>query len=651
MGIELKLFDGFYDNKLSEPDILQEDELSIDNIPPSFAISRNDRGEILSSYYDDTWDLSPYTSYNSKHKKLYFSKIDNKLLEDEAKKLTLLMIIFGSGNNSSLYSVSTLSGHNRNIIVPLSMFAKEKKTTLKSLLECTDLLIEYAHNKCTIHAKIKGLSVLLHLLSRLDNNITNIQFEEDRKLFNIIQKIYSSFRSNYKQTPIIPSRILQNSLIERWNHINTIEPYLDKIASFLKEFLTDINFAIGNKRRVKTKGVNVIFWNEAIRSHQLEKLFVYYNVVDRHAFKKFMNSLQGSCKNIIHAYSGMRDAEVLSLKTNCLEKPTDIHGAFKLVSITTKIEESEKTVKWVTSKDVERVIKILAKINTVISDIYSIKLKDLPLFTAIFLNKNTKLKIQNHNYPVMNTSYELTLPQDTITLTAEDKKEIIELDIFGTMQEIIEIGQPWIFKSHQYRRSIAVYAILSGIVNLGALQLQLKHLFRVMTIYYTNGASFAKKIFDVPSDHFGNEIDKLKPEFDALMYIKNVIFSDEELFGSHGTLVKRNLQTNDIDYHTYLLENRKKTTKKFKNGEISYKETALGGCVSIEACDYALTRSIVACPDCDSGIIKKSKLDNAINEQKEFIELLNKDSIEYRTEVRDLEELEKQRKIFLGSKA
>ena len=54
---------------------------------------------------------------------------------------------------------------------------------------------------------------------------------------------------------------------------------------------------------------------------------------------------------------------------------------------------------------------------------------------------------------------------------------------------------------------------------------------------------------------------------------------------------------------------------------------------------------------CDSSIIKKSKLDNVINKQKEFIKFLDKDSIEYRTEMRDLEELEKQRKQFLGSKA
>ena len=70
----------------------------------------------------------------------------------------------------------------------------------------------------------------------------------------------------------------------------------------------------------------------------------------------------------------------------------------------------------------------------------------------------------------------------------------------------------------------------------------------------------------------------------------------------------------------------------------------------MESCDYAITRSIVACGGCDSSIIKKSKLDNVIEKQKQFIKLLDKESVEYRTEVADLLELENQRKLFLGSK-
>jgi hypothetical protein len=61
---------------------------------------------------------------------------------------------------------------------------------------------------------------------------------------------------------------------------------------------------------------------------------------------------------------------------------------------------------------------------------------------------------------------------------------------------------------------------------------------------------------------------------------------------------------------------------------------------STEACDSRIARSTTACFDCYGGILKKSKVDNVIQKQKEFMEYLNKDSIEYRTEMDDLNKLE-----------
>ena len=168
----------------------------------------------------------------------------------------------------------------------------------------------------------------------------------------------------------------------------------------------------------------------------------------------------------------------------------------------------------------------------------------------------------------------------------------------------------------------------------------MKHLFREMTLYYGNGASYARKLFDIPKEHIANDLDALKPELDTLAYIKNVIFSDEKLFGAHGSFVENNTKQNNHKFKTYFLENRDKTLKQFKNGEIAYKETALGGCIATEACDSRLTRSITACFDCHGGILKKSKVDNVIQKQKEFISFLDPSSIEYRTEVEDLNKLE-----------
>ena len=232
-----------------------------------------------------------------------------------------------------------------------------------------------------------------------------------------------------------------------------------------------------------------------------------------------------------------------------------------------------------------------------------------------------------------------TLDYSSLRLTIEDKQEIEEIDFNKNIRDL-EIGEQWEFKTHQYRRSLAVYSIQSGLVSLGALQIQMKHLFREMTLYYSNGASYARKLFDIPKEHIAYEFDKLKPELDTLAYIKNVIFSDEKLFGAHGSFVENNTKQNNHEFKTYILENRDKTLKQFKNGEIAYKETALGGCIATEACDSRLTRSITACFNCHGGILKKSKVDNVIQKRREFISYLDPSSIEYRTEIEDLNKLE-----------
>jgi len=90
----------------------------------------------------------------------------------------------------------------------------------------------------------------------------------------------------------------------------------------------------------------------------------------------------------------------------------------------------------------------------------------------------------------------------------------------------------------------------------------------------------------------------------------------------------------------FILKNKDKTIKQFKNGDISYKETALGGCIATEACDSRLTRSLTACLECHGAVLKKSKIDNVIQNQKIFIECLDKNSVEYNTESTDLKILE-----------
>lgn len=660
MAVFLKTFD---DNIYQNNDIAQGqiklDSFNIKNIPEDFIISQNKKGEIIARYSDDIWDLSPYKMNPSQNATLNFESriIDPKNII-ETKRLMLLLLLFGSGRGGSKYSVSTIQHYFDDAMIPLSNYALLKKISISQLLSNNKYLFDFISlEQLRTRRRVLTLSSFLVFLDRLDNRISTIEFKRDKHVFDILKNMRSYYDKNIKQTKLIPSRILAESLKQRWEQINEIEKNMENLTSFLNKYLSSEKFAASASmiRVHKWKDdKDTVLWDFAVKQYHLSKLFKKYNIKNRRVFQGLIINIQGTSRHLIHAYTGMRNGEVLNLKTNCLETANITGNTSYIISTTSKLEGTKKSAKWVTSKEIRRVIDLLKNINFIIVKRYNLDIDDLPLFIKgsmfVEFGKVQTTEIDDFHLQRFNQKDELPLDNSKLLLTLEDISELNEIN-FNNDTEDLQVGEPWIFTSHQYRRSLAVYSIQSGLVSLGVLQIQLKHLFREMTLYYGNGASYAKKLFNVPKEHIANDIDLLKPDIEALAYIKEVIFADEQLFGTHGTFVERNKKVDKKNQAVFLLENREKTAKQFKNGEIAYKNTAVGGCVSLEACDYALTRSIISCPGCDSGIIKKSKLDNVINEQKEFIELLDNDSIEYRTEVRDLEELEKQRKIFLGSKA
>ena len=83
---------------------------------------------------------------------------------------------------------------------------------------------------------------------------------------------------------------------------------------------------------------------------------------------------------------------------------------------------------------------------------------------------------------------------------------------------------------------------------------------------------------------------------------------------------------------------------------MSWKETMLGGCIQVEPCESKLTRSLIACIGCECGIHKIGKLESAIQTQSSFVDTLNKNSIEYRTEKADLDKLKQYLNTIQGDK-
>ena len=640
----IQLFENYYESSLSAPDSILIDTFDINEIRQDFIISRDKDGKILSLYKDNVWNLKTYVSNPSQHGIIDFeNRIESSNISD-VKKLMFLLIVFGSGRNGSQYSVETLGHYFNDVMVPLSKFALENKTTITKIIENNILLNSYINNKCSNLGKVQCLSSTLVFLDNLSNRSTQINFQRNKDIFKLLKSKINDFSAEHHQTSIIPSRILAESIRQRWIQIEEIETNLTNLIKFLDMCIESERFASSETmiNKYKWDCNKTLQWKEAINFYQLNNLFKKYSLKNRINFKGFITKIQGTCKHLLHAYTGMRNGEMLNTQSNCLESVPTNSGICRIISTTSKFTGTNQNAKWVTSKEVERIIFILRSINQVIAKHYNLNLNDLPLFLSgnIFVEKGKTRANENIRAKrKFDNKDELLLDYSLLRLTIEDKQEIEEIDFNKKIRDL-EIGQPWVFKTHQYRRSLAVYSIQSGLVSLGALQIQMKHLIREMTLYYSNGASYARKLFDIPKEHIANDFNILKPELDTLAYIKNVIFSDEKLFGAHGHFVENQNKQNNQEFNTYFLENRDKTFNQFKNGEIAYKETALGGCISTEACDSRLTRSITACFDCHGGILKKSKVDNVIQKQREFISFLDPSSIEYRTEIEDLNKLE-----------
>ena len=380
----IQLFENYYESSLSAPDSILIDTFDINEIRQDFIISRDKDGKILSLYKDNVWNLKTYVSNPSQHGIIDFeNRIESSNISD-VKKLMFLLIVFGSGRNGSQYSVETLGHYFNDVMVPLSKFALENKTTITKIIENNILLNSYINNKCSNLGKVQCLSSTLVFLDNLSNRSTQINFQRNKDIFELLKSKINDFSAEHHQTSIIPSRILAESIRQRWIQIEEIETNLTNLIKFLDMCIESERFASSETmiNKYKWDCNKTLQWKEAINFYQLNNLFKKYSLKNRINFKGFITKIQGTCKHLLHAYTGMRNGEMLNTQSNRLESVPTNSGICRIISTTSKFTGTNQNAKWVTSKEVERIIFILRSINQVIAEYYNLNLNDLPLFLS-----------------------------------------------------------------------------------------------------------------------------------------------------------------------------------------------------------------------------------------------------------------------------
>lgn len=215
------------------------------------------------------------------------------------------------------------------------------------------------------------------------------------------------------------------------------------------------------------------------------------------ALTKYFQTVRYAALVDIAAFTLMRIDEAASVRWNSLTWHDDpVYGLIPLIQAeTTKTDPDDKGL-WITSPSVESAISTLKSIAKMRLDCIGkwSEQDNSTLITPIFepwssgRHSAKKLGSKAHLLPlgsVVNT-YPLLFSHQQLTITEDDFK--IAKAVCPTLNaEQFQVGQLWNLAWHQFRRTGAVNMFASGEISDSSIQLQMKHLTRWQPLYYGRG--------------------------------------------------------------------------------------------------------------------------------------------------------------------
>ncbi|MDP2562139.1 integrase [Psychrobium sp. 1_MG-2023] len=610
---------------------------------PSFVLCRDKDGKATAVYGQDIWNYNPYRLSAVKISRFRFDKLlqgefkaERRMLVDEAKYLLFCIQFFSQGGHAGTLTASTLGNYYsifRNAIEFCISLNKNQFIgiiTLKDLFTNKNYLANFLTVKSGKSFKVRARAICKRLS----------YIGQDKVGFAAVSRLRISVKKS-QQTPVIPTRLYLALISQLTNDVEFLDGKFDKLANFLSEF-NDCNYGRaystqkGKKVRLRDLRPNM---QEALLSYGLDSNFIDDFYVDN-ASKLItaLKMIQYRMRLVLHLYTGMRDQEVMRLSYQCLcnktitEEFKDDEGVtivkkriVKLISTTTKFTGYRESESWYAAPEAVKAIRILQLIARGLAKLYGVETKGCDLFLnpSVISKPGAQVSIVDFKKIKDKKSWikELTILQEDFNeLQASDPSRDFHLD------EEFQIGSIWPIRSHQFRRSLAFYAASSGFVKLPTLKRQFKHLTLAMARYYSRNFENIKTIFgfynketkefDLPSEHIIWECQAGVVTSVADMLVDDVLNSKQQLHGKTGGYIER--QRGKLRDGEILIEEvRAETLRRVDKGELSYRNTLLGGCMKVGKCDSAMLGVITECLPCDEAIIKASKVDSQIEELKE----------------------------------
>ena len=612
------------------------DEYQLENhqlaVPASFVLSRMKSGATLSVYADNVWDLSPYLP--KCHCRLNF----NTWLEN-------------AGENDFLFC--QIRAEMKKIIFAL-LYVKTGKSIIKSIKQRHLALRQFARlaykNGCTLQQLFADGAYL----SKVNDAYAGVSYSTAlcikafltdcfslQQQYPLLIPAFSTYQpiehlaklaaqlrlqSNKvgPQTKVIPSRlyiVLINALADQLNEFNQNAPAL---LQWFQRIQQDANFALMPVEFKRAK--RAISFNDARDLLGLTQLFENHQIRKHANLTRYITIIQGMAKLWIHLFTGMRDNEVNQLSYDCYQTvKSNEHLVHVLMGYTSKLHGGgNKSTYWISFEDIQigvNAAQSIGEIYALLNPHYDFSNpREYPLFPTRYLPKPRHKNNQNIEHKTdfisnfkgaptrTETNFNDYRPHlleklgDELRITESDIADLEAFDGFRNWREEkdCQMGQYWNICTHQFRRSLAVYGARSGMIGLGALSVQFKHLTESMTLYYRNNAVFAPNILVSDSQkEFIQELEYQRLVHSYAQFEDGVINSASRLLGGAGTYLQ--LQK-DREQLLTVFPNRDETIKRMKKGEIAYKPSLFGACTNPDSCEKISFTAITSCLSCAHAV-------------------------------------------------
>lgn len=316
-------------------------------------------------------------------------------------------------------------------------------------------------------------------------------------------------------------------------------------------------------------------------------------------FTAYLSLVMEACLLYVLNFTLMRADEVMTLRSNCLDWEDDeVFGRIPLIRGETTKTDPDSNGIWITSPSIETAIQVMRSVSKLrLSCVGESFDENSYLVTHNYeywakpKKAELKLRPQVLGYGNILAIYPLLLDPQALVITQDDLR--IARSVEPSLDPAkFQVGMPWRLTKHQLRRTGAVNMVASPTVSDSSVQLQLKHLTRLMSLYYGRGNTAL---------HLNESarIELVNAQYEAMGRELAAIHSSR-FISPHGDEHKKALLSTGIATNpsTVTLISEKDAIRyemAARRGEITFRRTTLGVCMNKGQCDGDCIESVGDC--------------------------------------------------------